>query len=125
MRTQANIHWLLAAGIGFLGGVLNGALGVGAAIVLIPCMTLILGLSQLSAQGTSLWIMVPMSLMSAIRYSTKQGISLDYPMIVVMSVCAIVGANLGSSLAFSLPIDFVKKAFSVFIVAVGIFMFFK
>ncbi len=125
MRLQANVHWILIGGIGLIGGLLNGMLGVGAAIFLVPCLTVVLGLPQLTAQGTVLWIMVPMSLTSAIRYSMKPDIGLDFPLIIVMSVLAIVGANFGSSMAFTLPVDILKKSFGVFIVAVGVFMFFK
>jgi len=106
-------------GIGLFGGILNGSLGVGAAIFMVPCLTLLLGLPQLAAQGTILWIMVPMSLMSAVRYSMKPGMGLDYQMIIIMSVLAIIGANIGSSIAFALPATLLKKIFAGFIIIVG------
>ena len=119
MRIPVTMHWFLIGGIGLFGGILNGSLGVGAAIFMVPCLTLLLGLPQLVAQGTILWIMVPMSLMSAVRYSMKPAIGLDYQMIVVMAVLAVVGANIGSSIAFAMPAALLKKTFAVFIIIVG------
>ena len=122
MRVQGNAYWFLVCAIGLLGGVLNGALGVGAAIFMVPLMTLALGMPQLGAQGATLWIMVPMSLMSALRYSTQPGIELNYSVIFLMAILAVVGANIGSSIAFALPALVLKKVFAVFVIAVGIHM---
>jgi hypothetical protein len=116
------MHWILAGGIGLLGGVLNGALGVGAAILMVPLMTMVLGLPQLTAQGSVLWIMIPMSFMSALRYSTQPGIALDYSVIFLMAIVAVVGANVGSSIAFALPAAVLKKVFGAFVVVAGIQM---
>ena len=123
MRNKMTMHWLFVCGIGLFGGILNGALGVGSAIFLIPMMTMVLGLPQLVAQGSTLWIMVPMSLMSALRYSTQPGIELDYSVIFVMAILSVAGANVGSSLAFGLPTVVLKKIFAVFIIAAGVHMF--
>ena len=45
--------------IGLISGFLAGVLGVGGAIVVIPALVFILGLSQHEAQGTSLAFMLP------------------------------------------------------------------
>jgi uncharacterized membrane protein YfcA len=122
MRLQTNVYWGLVCAIGLFGGILNGALGVGAAIFLVPLMTMVLGLPQLTAQGSVLWIMIPMSLMSALRYSTQPGIALDYSVIFLMAIVAVVGANIGSSIAFALPAALLKKVFGAFVVVAGIQM---
>lgn len=119
MIGSRNLYWTVIGLVGLTGGIMNGCLGVGAAILLIPMLTLVLGMPQLAAQGTSLWVMVPMALMSAVRYSMRPNTGMDYSIIIVMSMAAIVGANIGSSVAFMIPVQLIRKLFAVFIIIVG------
>ena len=45
--------------IGLAGGFLGGMMGIGGAIIMIPAMVFFLNMSQHSAQGTSLAVMLP------------------------------------------------------------------
>ena len=60
-RRQARLvsHVALALALGLAGGMLAGLFGVGGGIVFVPALTLGLGLSQLSAEATSLAAIVP------------------------------------------------------------------
>jgi uncharacterized protein len=53
--------------IGLVAGVTSGMLGVGGGVVFIPGLVLILGLSQLGAQATSLLAIVPVTIVGAWR----------------------------------------------------------
>ncbi len=119
------IQWYLYPIIGLVMGTLSGALGVGSAIVLIPILTLILGFAQKTAQGISLFVMVPMTLMAAIRYYGNPQISINLWVVLLLAIAAVAGANIGSSIAFYLPADILKKVFAVFIILVGILMLIK
>src|SRR5439155_211956 len=44
---------------GVLGGLLSGLLGVGGGTVMVPCLTLAVGLSQHAAEATSLLVILP------------------------------------------------------------------
>ena len=50
---------LLAVALGFAAGVLSGTFGVGGGILFVPTLTLVVGLSQLGAQATSLAALIP------------------------------------------------------------------
>jgi uncharacterized membrane protein YfcA len=56
-----------AIAIGFAAGVTSGMLGVGGGILFVPGLALILGMSQLSAESTSLLAIVPVALVGAWR----------------------------------------------------------
>ena len=56
-----------ALAIGFAAGVTSGMLGVGGGILFVPGLVFFLGLSQLSAESTSLLAIVPVSLVGAWR----------------------------------------------------------
>ena len=53
--------------IGFAAGITSGMLGVGGGILFVPGLVFFLGLSQLSAESTSLLAIVPVSLVGAWR----------------------------------------------------------
>jgi len=56
-----------AVTVGFAAGVTSGMLGVGGGILFVPGLVFFLGLSQLSAESTSLLAIVPVSLVGAWR----------------------------------------------------------
>jgi uncharacterized membrane protein YfcA len=56
-----------AIAIGFAAGVSSGMLGVGGGIIFVPGLVLLLDLSQLSAESTSLLAIVPVALVGAWR----------------------------------------------------------
>jgi uncharacterized membrane protein YfcA len=53
--------------IGIAAGVSSGMLGVGGGIIFVPGLAFVLGLSQLSAESTSLLAIVPVALVGAWR----------------------------------------------------------
>ncbi len=59
--------------LGSVAGALSGALGIGGGIIIVPSLVLLFGLSQHTAQGTTLALMVPpIGLLAAWTYY-KQG----------------------------------------------------
>src|SRR3954447_1437117 len=56
-----------AIAIGLAAGVSSGMLGVGGGIIFVPGLVFVLGLSQLSAESTSLLAIVPVALVGAWR----------------------------------------------------------
>lgn len=56
-----------AVAIGFAAGVSSGMLGVGGGVLFVPGLVFLLGLSQLSAESTSLLAIVPVALVGAWR----------------------------------------------------------
>jgi uncharacterized membrane protein YfcA len=112
-----NFYWLLL--IGLAGGTFGGMLGLGSGVVVVPALVLGLGFSQKVAQGTCLAMMVPMALMGAFRYYVNPELSISMGVIVVLAIGAVVGANLGSSLAAWMPTLMLKKVFGVTLLLVG------
>jgi uncharacterized membrane protein YfcA len=56
-----------AIAVGFAAGAASGMLGVGGGIIFVPGLVFVLGLSQLSAEATSLLAIVPVALVGAWR----------------------------------------------------------
>ena len=68
MVAQLSSCWWLFIVLGVCAGLVSGTLGLGGGTVFIPALVLLWGFEQKSAQGTALAIMVPMTLVGALRY---------------------------------------------------------
>ena len=81
---------------GLAAGLLGGSLGVGGAIIVIPSLVIILGMTQQEAQGTSLAFMIPpIGILAAINYYKHGFVNWKYALI--LSVTFMVGAYFGSN----------------------------
>jgi uncharacterized membrane protein YfcA len=109
---------------GLMAGFLGGMVGVGGGIIMVPMMVFALGLSQKTAQGTSLAVMmIPLSIGVAVFNYYKQGqVNVWYA--IVIACFFAVGGYFGSKLALSIDQTIVKKIFAVLMVLIAIKMFF-
>jgi len=120
-----SLHFWKLICIGLIIGMVSGGLGVGSGIILIPALVILMEIPQKNAQGTALAVMVTMALMGSLRYYWNPSIKLHLPMILLLSITAVIGANIGSSLAFMTSASILRKSFAIFMVVVGVRMFFK
>ena len=109
--------------IGIVAGIFSGFIGIGGGLVVVPCLVFFLGMSQHSAQGTSLAMMLPPIGVMAVYNYYKAG-AVDFKVASILCISFIVGSFLGSKIALSLSPDQVKKAFGIFIILLGIKMVF-
>ncbi len=101
---------VLAAGLGLAAGVISGLLGVGGGILFVPTLTLVLSLSQLRAEATSLLAIIPVALMGAAwqrRYGNVQ--ARDGVVLGLLSAVGVVG---GVAAANVVPQRALKLAFA-------------
>ena len=109
--------------IGIITGVMAGMLGIGGGLVVIPALVMVMGMSQQSAQGTSLAMMLPpIGILAAYNYY-KAG-HVDIRIALLLAVAFIVGSFFGSKLAIRIPQEMLKKIFGVFLLLVAIKMLF-
>jgi uncharacterized protein len=103
---------IILAAIGLLSGLLAGTLGVGGAVIVIPALVLILGMSQHEAQGTSLAFMLPpVGILAAWNY--YKGGFVNWKFALVLAVMFFVGAYFGSLLAVNLSDKMLRRIFGV------------
>lgn len=73
---------LLLILIGIVTGFTAGMLGIGGAIIMIPALVFLLGLSQQNAQGTSLAVMLPpIGILAAYNYYKAGNVNLKFALI--------------------------------------------
>lgn len=94
-------------------GVLSALLGVGGGVILVPAFILAFGMSPHEAQGTSLAVMVPVSLMGAWR-NARHGYT-DWRAGAWIGMGGLVGAPLGALLALVVPPEWLSRIFALFL----------
>jgi uncharacterized membrane protein YfcA len=100
----------LAVLIGLAAGVSSGMLGVGGGIIFVPGLVFALGLSQLSAEATSLLAIVPVAIVGAWRQREYGNVRLrDGLVLGALSPLGVVG---GAELANVLPARALELSFA-------------
>ncbi len=109
---------LLLIAVGIVTGFMAGMLGIGGAIIMIPALVFLLGLSQQSAQGTSLAVMLPpIGILAAYNYYKAGNVNLKFALI--LAVAFIAGSFFGSKLALEIPQPVLKKLFGLLLLLVA------
>jgi uncharacterized membrane protein YfcA len=117
-----NLWWVFVL-LGIGAGVLSGALGLGSGIILVPALVLVCSFEQKSAQGTALAVMVPMTLLGALRYWKNPEIEMNAVIIALIVFGALAGVLVGTELAGRLPSHVLRKAFAAVLVIAAVRMF--
>lgn len=117
-------HLIILIVIGILSGVLAGIFGIGGAIVVIPALVFILGLTQHQAQGTSLAFMLPPVGILATWNYWKAG-HVDWKIAVVLALTFLVGAYFGSNLSLNISDRTLRRAFGVLMMIMAVKMIFS
>jgi len=113
-----SIFYLL---LGLVTGVFSGLIGIGGAIIIIPCLVLLFGLSQHTAQGTTLALMVPpIGLLAAWIYY-KQGF-VDLKIAGLICLGFFIGGLAGAQLAMKIPDELLRRIFGVILLIASIKM---
>lgn len=117
--------FLILAITGLAAGFLGGMVGVGGGIIMVPMMVFVLGMTQKTAQGTSLAVMmIPISIGVAVYNYWKQG-EINFVYALIIAGFFAVGGFFGSRLALSIDQQWIKKIFALLMVIVAIKMFFS
>lgn len=110
---------LVAAGaIGLFAGVLAGLFGVGGGILFVPTLTLVLGLTQLHAEASSLLAILPT--VAAGTWRQQRYGHIQWRAAVVLGLAAIAGVEAGVQIAVALPEHALRRLFGVLMLGVAV-----
>ena len=107
----------LAAALGLAAGVLSGLFGVGGGILFVPTLTLVLGLTQLHAEASSLLAILPTAAAGVWRQRDYGNVR--WRAAVVIGGAAVVTAQGGVFLAESLADRTLRRLFAGLLVLVA------
>jgi uncharacterized membrane protein YfcA len=96
--------------LGLVAGIFSGLIGIGGGIIIVPALVLLFGLSQHTAQGTTLALMVPpIGLLAALAYY-KQGF-VDLKIAAFVCLGFFIGGFLGAKFAIGISDQLLRKIF--------------
>lgn len=109
--------------LGLTAGIFSGLIGIGGAIIIIPSLVLLFGLSQHTAQGTTLALMVPpIGLLAAWTYYKAGFVDLKIAGLICLGF--FVGGLLGARFATELSEQFLRRIFGIVLLLTSLKMIF-
>lgn len=119
--------WIALLTIGLVAGILSGLFGIGGGVVIVPALALLLGFSQQTATGVSLFaLLFPVGLLGVLEYYKAGKITtnhMKYAAVIALSL--FIGTLFGSKVALSLPEEWIRKGFALFLVIIAVRLWFK
>ncbi|MGH3012518.1 MAG: TSUP family transporter [Gaiellaceae bacterium] len=112
---------ILALSLGFGAGMLSGLFGVGGGVLFVPTLALVVGLSQLDAQATSLAAMIPVVVFGAWRQ--HQAGNVRWKAGIALGLASVLGVVGGAALATSLDEELLRSLFAVLLLLVAAQLF--
>ena len=109
--------------IGLIAGAFSGMFGIGGGLVMVPAMVFFLAMSQHSAQGTSLGVLViPVAAIAAYNYYKAGELNVKFAIIIALSF--VVGGYFGSKLSLGISEVMLKRVFGVLMLAMAVKLIF-
>lgn len=103
--------------VGVVAGVLAGLLGIGGGALFVPALVLILGLSQVDAEATSLLAIIPVAIVGAWRQNSYGNVRAREGL--TIGLLAIPGALAGVVVLNAVPERAIELAFAALLVWVA------
>jgi uncharacterized membrane protein YfcA len=116
----ASATWLLLV-IGLTSGVLSGFFGIGGGLLIVPALIYLAGFSQHNATGTSLAVLLPPIGLAGFLEYYRHG-NVDGRAAVLVALGVFVGAGFGAYAANRVPGPYLRLAFGVFVIGLGIML---
>lgn len=123
---EKDIHMTSSIGyliLGLVAGVLSGLVGIGGGVIIVPALVFLFGMSQHSAQGTTVAMLVlPVGVLGAWVYY-RQGF-VDISAAALLAAGFFFGSLAGARIAVAIPAAALEKAFGIMVVLIGLKMMF-
>jgi uncharacterized membrane protein YfcA len=98
---RARLAWGWTAVVGALGGILSGLFSVGGAVFAVPVLSLLFGYSQTAAQGLSLALVAPGTIVGIVTYAVAGDV--DWAIGIPLALGGVLFVRHGVALAHHLP----------------------
>lgn len=109
---------IIAIALGVAGGFIAALAGVGGGIIFVPALALVLGLTQVVAEATSLLAIVPVAILGTWQQRRTGDVHLRDALI--MGVGSIVTAILAAIAASEMPQEVLRWLFAAFMLVIAV-----
>ena len=108
---------------GFFVGLLTGLVGVGGGFLIVPALTMLVGLPMQAAIGTSLLVIVMNAMAGLGGYANH--VSIDLHLTAVVTGGAVTGAILGGVLSKRISAKVLRRLFGLFVIGVAVYVMYQ
>lgn len=105
--------------IAIIAGIINGMFSTGAGLVLVPALIYILKDDEYVSRGTTLFIILLMTIANIFVYSTSEKFDLD---MIYIIIGGIIGNIVGNKLVYKINKNILSLMFAIFTIIMGIGM---
>jgi uncharacterized membrane protein YfcA len=109
--------------IGLVAGVASGCFGIGGGVLIVPALMLFFKVPYTVAVGTSLALIIPISLAGTLTHQ-KFG-AIDWRIFTACAVAGVIGAIIGALLVQKVPELYAKRGFALFLLYAAWRLWFK
>ena len=114
---------LILIAIGLAAGVLSGMFGIGGGVIMVPALVFFMAMSQHSAQGTSIGLMLmPIGILAAYNHHQEGNLIIKFGLIIAAAF--VVGGYFGSKFSLGIEEVILKKSFGVLMLVIALKMIF-
>jgi uncharacterized membrane protein YfcA len=106
--------------LGLVAGGLAATLGIGGGVVYVPALVSLFAFSQHTAQGTSLAIIVPTTIVATIAHARARRVL--WPLMAIVAAAGVVGAVAGARTALIMDETLLRRIFAVVLVIIAVRM---
>jgi uncharacterized membrane protein YfcA len=114
---------IIGASLGFFGGLASGLLGIGGGTLIVPIMTVIMGMPIHYATATSMFTMIFTSVSGVTKY--YQSNLINFPVALMLAAGTVIGAQVGAYTSKRISGRNLSLIFGVMLIAAGINMILK
>lgn len=107
---------------GLLSGIISG-MGIGGGTILIPALTMLIGVNQHIAQGVNLLYFLPTAAVALFVHKKNNALALKLAIPIVLF--GIGGAALGAFVALKLEASLLRRLFGIFLFFMGSYEIYK
>jgi len=117
------VRYIKYIATGLVTGAANGLFGSGGGTIAVPAMVLLLGADEHKAHATAIFIILPLTIVSAFFYIN--GNFVDFGLTYKVVLGGLVGGYIGARLLAICPADLLRKIFAGFMIIAGLRMIIK
>lgn len=109
--------------IGLFAGIVSGLFSTGGGMIVVPACIYLLNMEDKKARGTSIFCILPMVVTSGIFYYKSNYI--DWNISILCAIGGMIGGYIGAKALKKMPVQYLKIAFTIFLLYASYKMFFK
>ena len=100
--------------IGILAGIVSGLFSTGGGMIVVPALIYLLDMEDKKARGTSIFCILPMVITSGIFYYKSNYI--DWNISILCAIGGMIGGYIGAKVLKKIPVQYLKMAFTIFLI---------